>query len=221
MTDAERALRGEIVRACLAMAEAGIVRGTSGNVSVRWDGGMLVTPSGLSYAAMAPEDVIHVAVDGTAVGPHAPSSEWRFHRDIYVARDDVGAVVHAHPIHATAWSMLRRDVPAAHYTIAAAGGPTIRCAAYATFGTADLSQAAVAALEDRMACLLANHGIIACGPSLPKALWLAEEVETLCHQLAVARSLGEPVILDDAEVARNVALFRDYGPKTKAAGSDG
>ena len=215
MTDAERALRGEIVRTCHAMGAAGINRGTSGNVSARWDGGMLVTPSGLPYATMGPEDVVFVAMDGTPQGRHAPSSEWRFHRDILAARDDVGAVVHAHPIHATAWAMLREDVPAVHYMIAAAGGPTIRCAPYATFGTQALSDAALAALKGRMACLLANHGMIACGATLPKALALAVEVETLCHQYAVARTLGTPALLDDAEVARNVDLFAGYGPNRR------
>jgi L-fuculose-phosphate aldolase len=213
MNEAERALRHEIIDACLEMDRAGINQGTSGNVSARWEDGLLVTPSGLPYAGMRPEDVVHLAMDGTATGRHAPSSEWRIHRDILRERPELGAVVHAHPPHATGLSMLRRDVPAAHYMIAAAGGPTIRCADYATFGEEALSRNALAALEGRLACLLANHGLIACGPTLPKALWLAVEVETLCRQYAIALGAGTPVLLDDEEVARNVEKFRTYGPR--------
>ena len=173
MNDAERALRGEIVRTCLAMEARGINQGTSGNVSVRWNDGLLITPSGLAYETMAPEDIIFLELDVTSHGPHAPSSEWRFHRDIMRERTDVQAIVHAHPLYLTGLSILNKDIPAVHYMIAAAGGPTLRCGAYATFGTDELSRNALAALENRSACLLANHGLIACGPTLPKAVWLA------------------------------------------------
>ena len=217
MEDAERALRGEIVRACREMDRRGINQGTSGNISVRWKDGLLITPSGLAYETMAPEDIIFLTMDGEATGPHSPSSEWRFHRDILRERPDLGAVVHAHPTYCTGVSMLNRDVPAVHYMIAAAGGPTLRCADYATFGTEELSENALKALQDRSACLLANHGLIACGPTLSKAAWLAEEMEALCRQYVVAMQIGEPVVLSDAEIARVLEKFKSYGPKRKDA----
>ena len=216
MDDAEYALRREIVATCSAMDRRGINQGTSGNISVRWQDGLLITPSGLPYDTMAPEDIIFLAMDGTAKGPHAPSSEWRFHRDILKQRPDVAAVVHAHPLHCTAIAITGEDIPAVHYMIAAAGGPTIRCAAYATYGTAELSANALIALEGRLACLLANHGLIACGPTLRRAFWLACEVETLAHQYVVARQFGTPVVLDDEEIDRVVKRFRSYGPRAKS-----
>lgn len=213
--DAERALRGEIVRTCLAMEAKGINQGTSGNVSVRWGDGLLITPSGLAYETMAPEDIVFLRWDGTSDGTHAPSSEWRFHRDILKARSDINAVVHAHPVYSTGLSMLGKDLPGVHYMIAAAGGPSVRCAPYATFGTQALSDHALTALDDRLACLLANHGLIACGPTLPKALWLAVELEVLAHQYAVALSAGTPMVLPEEELARVAEKFRSYGPRRK------
>jgi len=215
MTDAERALRGEIIRTCLAMEEKGINQGTSGNVSARWQDGLLITPSGLGYATMAPEDIVFLAMDGTSHGPHAPSSEWRFHRDIMRGREDVMAIVHAHPPYLTGLSMLHEDIPAAHYMIAAVGGPTIRCAPYATYGTDELSANALTALEGRLGCILSNHGVIACGPSLSRALWLAVEMETLAQQYVIARQAGTPVVLSDEEIARVVERFKSYGPRRK------
>lgn len=215
MEDPERALRADIVRTCLEMSRQGINQGTSGNISVRWKEGLLITPSGLAYETMAAEDIVFLDMDGTASGPHAPSSEWRFHRDILRERADLNAIVHAHPAYCTAQAMLNEDVPAVHYMIAAAGGPSLRCAPYATFGTDELSENALAALQGRTACLLANHGLIACGPTLPKALWLAGECEALCRQYAIARQIGTPVVLPDAEIARVIEKFKDYGPRRK------
>lgn len=217
MDDVEYALRKEIVATCLAMDRRGINQGTSGNVSVRWKDGLLITPSGLAYETMAPEDIVSLAMDGTATGSHSPSSEWRFHREILQGRPEFNAVVHAHPLHCTAIAITREPIPAVHYMIAAAGGPTIRCADYATYGTAELSANALAALEGRNACLLANHGLIACGPTLRRALWLACEVETLAHQYTLARQFGQPVVLDDAEIERVRKRFANYGPRSKAA----
>ena len=219
MTDAERTLRADIAAACVRMNAAGINQGTSGNVSVRWSHegteGMLITPSGLAYATMAPDDIVFVAADGTPTGPHKPSSEWRFHLAILNARSDLHAIVHAHPPFCTGVAITRQDVPAAHYMIAAVGGPTLRCARYETFGTDELSVAAVEAMEGRSACLLANHGLIAAGPNLPKAEWLAVECETLCRQWVIARQAGTPVILDDAEIDNCIERFKSYGPKSK------
>jgi L-fuculose-phosphate aldolase len=218
MDDAEYALREEIVESCRRMAELGINQGTSGNVSARWRNGLLVTPSGLDYDAMAPEDIVLMAMDGSCDGALAPSSEWRFHRDILKSREEIGAVVHAHPIYCTAIAMARREIPAVHYMIAAAGGPTVRCAPYATFGTEALSKHALKALEGRMCCLLANHGMIACGASLAKALWLAGELETLARQYVVSLQIGEPHVLPDDEIASVVEKFKSYGPRAKDGG---
>jgi L-fuculose-phosphate aldolase len=216
MNDAEYSVRKEIIATCLAMEKKGINQGTSGNVSVRWDDGLLVTPSGLSYDMMAPEEIIYVESNGTPHGPHSPSSEWRFHLDIMLARSDIQAIVHAHPTYCTAHAILGRGIPAVHYMIAAAGGPSIRCAPYATFGTEELSRGAVEALEGRLACLLANHGLIACGPSLRKALWLANEVEVLAKQYYLSLQLGEPIVLSDEEMTTVIQKFKTgYGPKGK------
>ncbi len=216
MNDAEYLVRKEIIATCLAMEKKGINQGTSGNVSARWENGMLITPSGLAYDMMSPEEIIYMEADGTPHGPHSPSSEWRFHLDIMLARSDIQAIVHAHPSYCTAHAILGKDIPAVHYMIAAAGGPTIRCAPYATFGTEELSLGAVTALEGRLACLLANHGLIACGPSLRKALWLANEVEVLAQQYYLSLQLGEPVILSDEEMVTVIEKFKTgYGPKGK------
>ncbi len=216
MQDAEYSLRKEIISTCLAMERKGINQGTSGNVSARWQDGLLVTPSGLDYETLAPDEIIYLEMDGTPHGPHSPSSEWRFHRDIMRERPDVQAIVHAHPAYCTAHAITGREIPAVHYMIAAAGGSTVRCAPYATFGTDELSRAALAALEGRLACLLANHGLIACGPSLRKALWIANEVEVLAKQYYLSLQLGQPVVLSDEEMNVVIGKFKTgYGPKAK------
>ena len=203
--------RRAIIAACLRMNAEGLNQGTSGNVSVRVPRGMLVTPSGIPYAETEPGQIVFVAEDGSWSGDWKPSSEWRMHRDIYRARPEAQAVVHVHSTCATALSCLRRGIPAFHYMVAVAGGRDIRCADYATFGTQELSDAMIAAPDGRRACLLANHGQIAFGPSLEKALWLAGEVETLARQLVAAEALGPPVVLAEEEMDRVMALFRDYG----------
>ena len=216
MNDAEYGIRKEIIATCFAMERMGINQGTSGNVSARWEDGLLITPSGLHYDTMAPEEIIYLEIDGTSHGPHSPSSEWRFHRDIMRERPDVQAIVHAHPCYCTAHAIIGQTIPAVHYMIAAAGGPTIRCAPYATFGTDELSREAVKALEGRLACLLANHGLIACGPSLRKALWLANEVEVLAKQYFLSLQIGDPAVLSDEEMTIVIEKFKTgYGPKGK------
>jgi L-fuculose-phosphate aldolase len=150
-------------------------------------------------------------LDGRWFGRRRPSSEWRFHRDIFKARHDVGAIVHTHSPRATALACTGRGIPAFHYMVAVAGGRDIRCAPYHAFGTQELSDAALAALKDRKACLLANHGVIATGADLPSAISLAGEVENLALQYGAALSLGEVRILDDAEMCRVVEKFRTYG----------
>lgn len=204
-------LQHEVIRTCLSMNEQGLNTGKSGNVSVRNADGFLITASGIAYETMAPEHVVQMDLEGGYQGALLPSSEWRMHMDIYRARPEAGAIVHTHAAHATAVSCLRQDVPAFHYMIAVAGGSTLRCASYASFGTAELSDAMLSAMKDRSACLLANHGMICFGTDLPNALALAVEVETLCKQYILARQLGDPVILDDAEMDDILRRFKAYG----------
>ena len=221
-----RVLREAVVATAREMNALGINRGKSGNVSARWRDasfdGYLITPTGMPYAETTPEDIVPMPLDSDVVsGADAeafgarrlPSSEWRFHRDIYAARDDASAIVHTHAPFATALACLRRGIPAFHYMVAIAGGKDIRCAPYATFGTQALSDHAVAALEGRKACLLANHGVIAIGASLTNALALAVEVETLAEMYWRALQVGDPVLLDDAEMAVVLEKFRTYGQK--------
>lgn len=204
-------LREGIVETVRALTAHNLNRGTAGNVSARWNEGFLVTPTGLGCDEMQPGDIVPMAMDGNWEGARKPSSEWRFHRDIYAARPEAGAVVHAHAPFATALACLRADIPPFHYMIARFGGPTVRCAAYATFGTQALSDAALAALEGRCACLLANHGMLAFGRDLRQALDLAVEFESLCEQYWRALQVGRPVLLPDAEMEIVLEKFRTYG----------
>jgi L-fuculose-phosphate aldolase len=209
MTGEERALRQAIIDQCLWMNASGLNQGTSGNISARFQQDMLITPSSVPYDAMTPEMICAVPLDDPEnwQGQRKPSSEWRFHRDILAARTDVQAIVHTHSVHCTALAICRREIPAAHYMIAAFGGPTVRCSDFAIFGTQELSDTALKALEGRNACLLANHGAIACGPNLDRAMWLASELETLARQYILALQIGEPVILDNAAIAETAARF--------------
>lgn len=205
--------RHAIVLACREMTALGINQGTSGNVSVRTGTGMLITPSGLAYDTMTPDDVVAMAFDGTwtARAGNVPSSEWRFHLDILRAKPEVGAVVHAHPTYCTIIAIMNRAIPAIHYMVAAAGGNDIPCAPYAQYGTEALSRHAVDALRDRRACLLAHHGLIATGPHLRRALWLAVEVEVLARQYHGCLQLGPPPILPDAEIDSLLERLGRYG----------
>jgi L-fuculose-phosphate aldolase len=208
------ALREALIAHCIKMNDSGLNQGTSGNLSVRSGVGMLITPSGVPYEQLQPADIVYMNLDGSYQHRLAASSEWRFHRDIYLARPEVEAVVHAHPIYCTTLAIRRMGIPAVHYMIAAAGGNSIRCAPYFTYGTAELSAAAVTALEGRMACLLANHGMIALGPSLAKVLWLALEVEVLARLHFNSLLLGGGVVLPDDEIAHVVKKFATYGLKS-------
>lgn len=204
-------LRREIVATAARMNALGINRGTAGNVSARTPDGLLITPTGVPYDALRPDDIVAMRLDGTADGPLLPSSEWRFHVAILKARPEVGAVVHAHPSFCTTLAVLRMPIPSFHYMVAKAGGADIRCAPYATFGTQALSDHALAALKGRKACLLANHGMIAVGAGLRAALDLAVEVEALAEQYWRALQVGKPRLLPAAEMRRVVAKFATYG----------
>ena len=208
----DRAKRQSIINACLQMNQSGINQGTSGNISLRHEDGMLITPTSTPYEAMQPEEIVFMKLDGAFDARQRPSSEWRFHRDILKARPEVNAVVHAHPPYATILAIMGLSIPPIHYMIACAGGDTIRCSPYATFGTQELSQHAVTALEGRSACLLAHHGMIAIGPSLARAMWLAVEVETLARQYHGCLQIGTPPLLSKAEIENVLARIAGYGP---------
>jgi L-fuculose-phosphate aldolase len=207
----ERTKRQSIIDACLRMNALGINQGTSGNISLRHDAGMLVTPTSVPYETMQPEQIVFMGFDGSFDFSQRPSSEWRFHLDILRARPEVNAVVHAHPPYATTLAIMGREIPPVHYMVAVAGGDSIRCAPYATFGTEELSRHAVSALKDRLACLLAHHGMIAIGPSLPKAMWLAVEVETLARQYHGCLQIGTPPLLSKAEIKNVLSRMAGYG----------
>lgn len=208
----EDALRRGIVDAGRAMEASGLSPQRSGNISVRFDGGMLITPSGAACGEIAAGEIVAMSLDGAvAAGAAKPSSEWRMHAGIYDAQPDVHAIVHVHSDHATTLAVMKRPIPAFHYMVAMLGGSDIRCAPYATFGSAELAAHAVAALEGRKACLLAHHGQIAVGATLEEALRLAHEVETLAGQYWRALQIGEPELLDEAEMARVVEAFKTYG----------
>ena len=214
MTD-EAALRAQLIQTCLDMDEAGINQGTAGNASVRFGGGMLITPTGVPYRDMQPEDMVFVDADGRTEGRLEPSSEWRCHLGIINTRPEVGAVIHAHPVYATAIAIMEYEIPAAHYMVGVGGGNTIRCARYATYGTAELAANALEALEGRTACLLAHHGVVTTGPDLGRALWRAVELETLAKQYYLTLTMGGPPIIDDEEIERVLKKFETYGPRER------
>jgi L-fuculose-phosphate aldolase len=210
MTRDDAARRESLIAACGALSR--LSAGTSGNASVRRDAvSFFVTPTGMAYDTLEAQDIPLLHVDGRWFGRRRPSSEWRFHRDIYLARPDAGAIVHTHSTHATALACTGRGIPAFHYMVAAAGGGDIRCAPYHPFGTQDLSSAAVAAIHGRKACLLANHGVIALGADLRTALALAGEVENLAAQYCAALAIGSVRILEDAQMQHVLEKFRTYG----------
>jgi L-fuculose-phosphate aldolase len=206
-------MREAIIAAARALDALGFMPAKSGNLSCRTPRGFLITPSGLPYAETAAQDLVELAPDGAVLsGTRRPSSEWRLHAAIYAARPEAGAVVHTHSPFATALSCARQGIPPFHYMIALAGGGDIRCSAYATFGTAALAEATVAALAGRRAALLANHGVVALGTTLAAARTLAEEVENLARQYLALRASGlAPVLLTEAEMEAVLAGFGDYG----------
>ena len=216
----ESALRRAIVGTALEMERLGINQGTSGNVSARYRAGLLITPSGVSARELDEKDIVwlplDIADDAELLRIERPSSEWRIHRDILRARDDIDAVVHTHSIAATAMAIHGRDIPALHYMVAAAGGDSIRCAPYALFGTQLLSDHALTALQNRRACLLAHHGVVALGVDLARAVWLAHEVEVLARQYLLACQLGAPPLLSGEQMDEVLEKFKTYGRRKEA-----
>lgn len=219
MTETE--LRERMVETCRKMNATGINQGTSGNLSARCGEGFLITPSSLPYEDMGPEDLVEMDFEGTYSG-RIPSSEWRFHRDILQSRTDIDVVLHCHSVYATTLACHHRDIPAFHYMVGIAGGTTIRCSDYATFGTQELSDTALQALDGRLACLLGQHGQISLGRTLEQALWLATEVETLARLYVQALPLGDPPILPDAEMTRVIDQMKrmSYGHGPEPEGSN-
>lgn len=209
--ETEKELRRSMVEAAQKLTVQGLNGTTSGNIGVRLAQSFLVTPSGVASDQLLPEAIVELDFSGAILGPGKPSSEWRFHRDILAARAEIGAVVHTHSRYASSLACLRRDIPAFHYMIAVAGGDSIRCAPYAIFGSQELSDLALQALENRKACLLANHGVIALGVDLADALALAFEVESLCQQYWCALQLGEPHLLSDQQMQAVQERFKTYG----------
>jgi L-fuculose-phosphate aldolase len=219
--------REGVVATCRDLARNGLTHGTSGNVSVRRnESSFFISPSGVAYETLEAGDVPLLAFDGRWFGRRRPSSEWRFHRDILRARSDADAIVHTHSPHATALACTGRGIPAFHYMVAVAGGGDVRCAPYHAFGSQELSDAAVTALDGRRACLLANHGVIAIGADLGAALALAAEVENLALQYCTALSIGGVRLLDDAQMRLVLEKFRTYGlpgaidPDLQCGGAD-
>ena len=191
-----------LIKACLEMQNSGLVKGTSGNISHRVKDGMIITPSAVNYSSMKPKSIVRVDQNGHFSRDKKPSSEWRFHLDIYLAKEDVNAVVHTHSPYATALAIQNLPIPAIHYMIAAAGGNDIKVASYATFGTKQLSKNIMLALEGRTACLIEHHGVVACGKSFKEALNLASEVENLAKQYWIILSAGmTPRLLSDESMA--------------------
>jgi L-fuculose-phosphate aldolase len=211
--------RRELLEAAKRMYAEGLTPGTSGNASLRVEDGLLITPTGVPYPELSPEDLVEVRWTGEV--PNAqrlPSSEWRMHRDLYQSREDARAIFHLHSMFCTTLSCLRKPIPAVHYMIAVTGASVVRCSRYETYGTAELSAAAGEALQGSKACLLANHGMVALGTNLKDAYKVASEVEVLAAMYWRALQAGTPVILDDAEMARVIEKFRTYGQQKKPRG---
>lgn len=207
-------LRQSIIDGCLWMQSVGLNQGTSGNISVRIDGAMLITPSAVPYSAMTPDMICTLPLDGAPLAGQNPSTEWQFHQAALNARPDAQAVVHAHPAHATAVAIQRRGIVAVHYMVAAFGGADVPCTGYARFGSNELSQMVAQAIADRHGCLMANHGALTVGDTLDRALWRMQELESLARVMLLAEQSGNPVVLSDAEIADTLAAFEGYGLRT-------
>ena len=204
-------LRESLLNSMQALEERGLNRGTSGNASVRQKNNFLVTPSGIAVKDMTTSQMVEMDMQGAVIRTGKPSSEWRFHRDIYLARPEVNAVIHTHSMFATTLACLQKEIPPFHYMIAIAGGSNIRCSKYQLFGTQALSNAAILALKDRRACLLAKHGMIAIGRDLAQAMDIAFEVEGLCEQYWRALQIGTPENLTLDEMDEVFEQFKGYG----------
>ncbi|MEP3277109.1 MAG: class II aldolase/adducin family protein [Stappiaceae bacterium] len=203
--------RQSIIDHCLEMNRSGLNQGTSGNISIRHEDGLLITPTSMPYDDMKPKDIVFLDQDGNPDGAGKPSSEWRFHKDILDARPELNSVVHAHPTYCTALAILGMEIPPVHYMLAVFGGPNIRCAPYAIYGSKELSNHAVEAMVDRKACLLGHHGMIVAGASMEQAMWLAVELETVARQYHACLQLGDPPLLTDGQIQDVIDKIGGYG----------
>lgn len=211
MKKTEISIRKSIIKACLVMEKKGLNQGKAGNISVRWNDGMLITPSGISYEGMKPKDIVYLNSKGESKGIWKPSSEWRFHFDILNSRKEFNSVIHNHPAYGSGMSILRKDIKAYHYMIGFMGGDTIKCSKFAPPGSQELSNAAIKALKGRKACLLANHGAITCGKDLDEALFLSEEFEILCKQITIAKINGKPHLVERRFMKQIIQAIKTYG----------
>lgn len=205
------ATRQSIIDGCLWMQSAGLNQGTSGNISLRVEDGLLITPSAVPYGDMTPDMIVKLRLDAPPAADQNPSTEWQFHQAVLNARPDANAIVHAHPANATAIAIQRRDIPAVHYMIAAFGGATVPCTGYALFGSPELSRMVADAMQDRDGCLMANHGALVSGDTLDSALWRMQELETLARVMVLAEASGTPVILSDDDIQNTLGSFAGYG----------
>lgn len=204
-------LRQQLIDTAIEMNGSGLNQGSSGNLSVRCEGGFLITPSGMDYTDLSTDDIVLMDLDGKSKGPRKPSSEWRFHAAIYQHHPEAGAVLHAHPVSCSALACIGKGIPAFHYMVAIAGGRNIRCADYATFGSPELSENVIRALRNRKACLMAHHGLTCFEKNLPRALALAIEVEHLATVYGRVLAIGKVDILPDDEMTRVLKKFASYG----------
>jgi len=212
----ESELREAAVAAVRRLDASGMNRGSTGNLSLRVGEGMLITPTGMGADDLRPQDLVWLGWDGTLRGDWQPSSEWHFHQAVYRARPDLHALLHTHSTHAAALACLRRELPAFHYMVAIAGGDSVPCVPYELFGTEALSKAVAGAFVDRDACLMANHGLVAGGATLVKAMKVLQEIESLCEVYLKALAVGEPAVLSRAQMAEVIEKFRSYGKAARA-----
>ncbi len=220
MSTEEGLLREQAVAAVRRLDAMGMNRGSTGNLSHRFahagQPGMLITPTGMGADDLRPADLVWLGEGGAVHGAWQPSSEWHFHRAVYRARPDLNAIVHTHSVHATALACLRRGLPAFHYMVAVAGGDSVPLTPYFTFGSEALSDAVADAMRDRDACLMSNHGLVAAGATLARAMKVAQEIESLCEVYLKALAVGEPALLDAAEMAEVLDKFGSYGRSARA-----
>ena len=211
----ELKIRKEIIEICLKMEKIGLNQGTSGNISHRYKDGLLITPSGIAYEELKPQDIVFVPFSdkNSYEGKYPPSSELDFHFDLLVAKPEINCVLHNHSTYATSIATCQKEIPPYHYMVAVAGGKKIPCTAYATFGTKELSNNIIKTLQGYSGCLIANHGVVTVAKDLKKALWLAIEIENLARGYIHAKTIGEPVILDDKEMDKILDKFKNYGLK--------
>ena len=205
-------LRQAIIDGCLWMNERGLNQSTSGNISVRIEAGMLITPSGIAYDRMTPDQLVVMPLNGLPDAGLSPSSEWRFHQRLLASRPDMNCVVHAHPPYCSVLAVQRKEIPACHYMIAAFGGDRVPLAGYALYGSPELADAVEGAMRGYHACLMANHGATVLGETLDRALWRLEELETLARTFYLSSPGGMAVVLSANDIAEAAASFANYGP---------